>query len=192
MTGENLNDRAKEISELVSRVQKGDMDAFSKLYDIFVDPIYRYVFYKVKSVEVEDIVETVFLRVWQNVKQYKAKQGSFSSWIFRIAHNLVVDYYRKSKEKETLELDIRIADSQRQHNPIRIAEDSLDQHVLKVGLTKLKKVHQEILIYKFINDLSNKEISRILRKSEGSIRILQFRALKALKVELERMGVTNI
>ncbi len=185
-----IKDRKEEIEELVLLCQKGDLDAFAPLYDIFVDAIYRYVFYRVNSADAEDLVETVFLKVWEKLHQYKQKKNrSFSSWIFRIAHNLVVDHYRSSKEKHVEELSVQIPDLNRQHNPIRVTQGILDNDSLKKAIAKIKKQYRDIVVYKFINELSNKEIAEILGKSEGSLRILQFRALKALKRELEEMGM---
>ena len=106
-----------------------------------------------------------------------------------MAHNVVVDHYRMAEGKKFDELDYSVPDHKREHNPIDTTENALDQGVLKVALPKLRKQYQDIILYKFINDLSNAEIAVILRKSEGGVRILQFRALKALKIELERMGV---
>ncbi len=174
---------------MVELVQGGDHEAFSRLYDIFIDPIYRYIYYRVNSSDAEDLVETVFLKVWENIRQYKSKKKSFSAWVFRIAHNLVVDYYRAAKDRNFEELDMQIADQDRQHNPIKTVQNILDNQTLKIALRKLKKPYRDLVVYKFINELSNKEIAEILGKSEGSLRILQFRALKALKKELADMGV---
>lgn len=184
--GSILKDKAEEIENLVLLVQGGDKEAFSDIYNLFIDPIYRYVYYKVSEAEVDDIVETVFLKVWENIKQYKPQKKSFSAWVFRIAHNLVVDHYRSAKPFD--ELDYKIADYKREHNPIKTTEDTLEQNLLRMAMEKLKDNYREFLIYKFINDLSNREIADILGKSEGSLRILQFRALKALKQELEEIG----
>lgn len=188
VSDDSLKKRAVEIEKLVFLVQNGDQEAFSKLYDIFIDPVYKYVFYRVKDGDAEDIVENVFLRVWENIRKYQLKKNMFSAWIFRIAHNLVVDYYRSVKDKAYEELDPQTPEHRREHNPIRNTENSLDQKILKMALAKIKKQYQDIILYKFVNELSNKEISDILGKSEGSLRILQFRALKALKRELEDVG----
>ncbi len=189
MASEDLKNRKEEIEELVKASQDGSHDAFSKLYDIFIDPIYRYVYFRVNAVDAEDLVETVFLKVWENIQKYKKKKKIyFSSWIFKIAHNLVVDYYRSHKDIDSLELNIQIPDQNRQHNPIKSTQNVLNQKTLKIAINKLKKSHQQILIYKFINEFSNREIAELLKKSEGSLRILQFRALKALKKELKDIG----
>lgn len=178
-----------EIELLVKKVQQGDQGAFAKVYDALIDQIYRYVFYRVKDEEAEDIVENVFLKVWENIRKYKDEKGkSFSSWVFRIAHNLVVDHYRGAKDRKVEELDFNMADENREHNPIKTTENSIDQKVLKMALDKLKSPYKEVIIYKFINELSNSEIAEILDKNESSLRVLQFRALAMLKKELEEMG----
>lgn len=180
----------KEIEALVKLAQNGDKDAFSKLYDTLIDPLYRYVYYRVDSAEAEDLIEIVFLKVWENICSYKPQKKSFSAWVFRIAHNLIVDHYRASKDRIHDELNPHLPDQNRQHNPIKNAQTKLDNELLKKAITTIKPEYQEVILYKFINELSNKEIAEILNKSEGSLRILQFRALKALKKTLEDMGIS--
>ncbi len=102
---------------------------------------------------------------------------------------MVVDYYRNSKDKNFDELSIDVPSQDREHNPIKNIERGLDQKVLKQALRKIKKNYQDIIIYKFIHEFTNAEIAQILKKSEGSLRILQHRALKALKRELEEIGI---
>lgn len=191
MDGEQLNEKKQELEELVEAVKAGDKDAFSRVYDVLINLIYRYVFYRVKDQDVEDIVENVFVKVWVNIHSYKRRPNkTFSAWVFRIAHNLVVDYYRKSKNQNVSELSPQLPDLRREHNPIHIASQILDNENLKVALKVLKKPYQDVIIYKFINGFSNVEIAQIMKRSEGSVRILQFRALKILKDELNSMGIT--
>ena len=186
----DLSDKKEEINVLVDLVQKGDHDAFASIYDIFIDHIYRYVYYRVRQEDAEDLVETVFLKVWENIEKYSnQKNKSFSAWIFRITHNLVVDYYRAAKDRDFDELKVDIAASERDHSPIKNTEKVLDNEVLRSAILKLKKNYQDVIVYKFVNELDNSEIAAILNRSEGSLRILQFRALKALKEILKDRGV---
>ncbi len=189
----DLNNNEELIEELVVLVQRGDKDAFSKIYDFFADSIYRYVFFRVNKEDADDLIEQVFLRVWENIGKYKkTKESKFSSWVFRIAHNLVIDYYRNNKIKDVSELDLNIPTMDREHNPLAKTEDRLNILILRKALNKLKKHYREFLILKFINELSNKEIADLLDKSEGGVRILQLRALKALKAELVRLGLDKV
>jgi RNA polymerase sigma-70 factor, ECF subfamily len=178
----------EQIDELVIQAQKGDTDAFAAVYDELVSPIYRYVYFRVNKDDVEDLVELVFLKAWENIHKYKKKKKtSFSSWVFRIAHNLVIDHYRT--HKETAELDVNIPSYDREHNPIARAEKALDEENLRKALSFLKDNYKQVLVLKFLEDLSNKEIAKVMKKSEGSLRILQMRALNALKDVLANMGI---
>lgn len=180
----------EQVEQLVIKSQNGDAEAFAKVYDTFVTPIYRYIFYKVKREDVEDLVETLFLKAWENVKRYKKRDKSgFKSWIFRIAHNLVVDHYRVTREHAGL--DPRLSDTKKEANPLKLANETLNNDRLQEAIKELKPNYQQVIILKFLNELSNEEISGILKKSEGSVRILQFRALKALKQILSDMGVST-
>lgn len=191
MTANELKQKEGEIEALVLECQDGSHQAFERLYELFVDPIYRYIYYRVNAAEVEDLVETVFMKVWEKIHQYKPKKKTtFSSWIFRIAHNLVVDTYRAQTDRHVEELDPNLMSEDGIADPKSATQQALDQGTLRSALSRLKKPYREVLIHKFINDLSNKEIADILDKSEGSLRILQFRALKALKKELEDEGIS--
>lgn len=180
----------EEIDALVMRVQQGDVDSFARLYDIFITPVYRYIYYKVNPVEVEDLTELVFLKIWENIQKYQKGAYSFSAWVFRIARNLVIDHYRLFKD--TAELTDQYADEREHVSPKVRAEESLTKEHLKLALNKLQNAHREILLLKFMEDLSNEEIAAMLDKTEGSLRIMQFRALKALRKILQEMGLKDI
>ena len=178
-----------QIEELVDKFQKGDRDAFAKLYGIFVDKMYKYFYYKTTSQEEAfDLTETVFLKVWENAKSYKKQIGSsFNSWIFRIAHNLLVDHYRLNKP--SAELDNNQADLRAETSPAFLAEQSLSRSNLHRALGGLKEVYREVITLSFINGLDNTEVAEVMKKSEGSLRVLKFRALKELKRVLLEMGI---
>lgn len=178
----------EEVEKLVVSSQNGNTEAFGKLYDFYVDAIYRYIFFKVGREDALDLTENVFLKVWGNLRSYKRCKSYFSSWIFRIAHNAVVDHYRTRKQYFPLDTDV--VDEKLQNNPVVLAEQALSHEVLRTAIKKLKKKHQQILILKYINELENHEIARIMRRSESDLRILKFRALKALKLVLEHMNIT--
>lgn len=178
-----------DVESLVEKAQTGDTGAFGDLYDFFIDPIYRYIFFRVKKDDALDLTENVFLKIWENLHSYRKTEGSsFSSWVYRIAHNAVVDHYRMTKEHS--ELDANLADEKKHNDPIVRTERKMGQEALKSAISKLKKTYRQVILMKYINELENHEIARVLRKSEGSVRILKFRALKALKQILEEMNIT--
>lgn len=188
--GNNQQPDKAQVEVLVAEAQKGDSDAFAKLYDAFVNPIYRYIFYRVGSHSAEDLTELVFMKTWEHIRQYKFGQNSFSSWIFRIAHNVIIDHYRANKENE--ELSENISDHREDASAQNIAHKHFDQEVLRKAMAELKDHYRQVLILKYMNDLSNEEIVHITGRSHAGLRILQFRALRALKRILERMGICSL
>lgn len=180
----------EKVEELALLSQSGDSEAFGRIYDIFVDPIYRYMYYRVKTEEVEDLTEVVFLKAWEHIGKYKRGKHSFSAWIFRIAHNLVVDFYRsKDVRGDIVPLDEALQETiqsyEREHKPVGRTELRLNNEILHRALRTLKKSHYDFIILKFINQLSAEEISEIMGKKESALRVLQFRALKDLRTVLK-------
>ena len=172
------------IDELVIRAQKGDAEAFAQLYDQLVKPIYRYIYYRVDPAIAEDLTEDTFLKTWENLRQYKKGKFPFSAWVFRIAHNLVCDYYRQHKI-QTAEMDENMADPTVRQNPAFQVNVRFNEIRLKQAIHRLPENYQQVIILKYINELPNTEIAATLGKPEGTVRTIQFRALKQLRTLLE-------
>lgn len=177
------------LAKLVRCAQKGDAGAFGEIYDGLVAPIYRYVYYRVSSrADAEDLTEMVFLKTWEKLKQYRPqKRYPFSAWVFRIAHNVVIDYYREKPKREMLELNEEWVTEAKESDPRLSADTYFNQRDLRVALKKLPELQQQVLILKFINGFENAEIAKIIGKSVGSVRVLQFRALVRMKELLEAL-----
>lgn len=179
-----------EVDRLVSLSQRGDREAFAKLYDTFVVSVYRHIYFRVNVEDAEDLTEMVFLKAWEYLPKYqKQPQASFSAWLFTIVRNLLVDYYRMNVSHDSL--DDHVADDRLDSDPTHPLKCVLDQKTLKLALQQLKDRYQQVIILKFINDLSNEEIAHTLGRSVGNIRVLQFRALKELKSILQQMGINH-
>ena len=177
---------AAEIETLVRRAQRGNEESFAQLFDIFFEKIFRYVQFRVNRDETEDIVSDIFLKVVENLKKYTTrKKIGISAWIFRIAHNTVIDFYRKKQDL------LGLTDADTGETIIDIPNDDLTpnqrvQHnweckVVHEILQKLPSVHREILKLKFLEDFSNAEVAAITGKSEGNIRVIQLRALREMR-----------
>lgn len=172
----------RAIERLVKKAQKGDVAAFGQVYDHMILLIYRYVYYRVARREVEDLTELIFLKAWENIGRYKKQsKNTFGTWLFRIAHNVVVDYYRTHTRSEMVELSENLVCERRESDPVGAVQLKFEQQELSAALRKLPEIQQQIVVLKFINGLSNAEIARIVDKSEGAIRVIQHRSLEKLK-----------
>jgi len=176
-------DLAKELGPLVELAKKGDTEAFGKIYDILVKPVYRYIYYRVDKHVAEDLTEEAFLKAWQNLSKYKAGKHPFSAWVFRIAHNLVCDYYRKNESP--YEIDENVADTKLDASPSHQINLKLNEVKLRRAIKKLPENYQQVILLKYINEEDNIVIARVIGKSEGAVRTLQFRALEKLRSILE-------
>ena len=174
---------------LLYKIKKNDKEAFVKAYDLYVDQIHRFIYFKVGSrEEAEDLCSAVFLKTWNYILENTLKDHkTLKALLYKIARNLIIDHYRKNKNKETISLDgdngIQIIDEQQ--GAAKIMELKTDLLVLETKLPELKDEYREVIILRFVNELSIKEIAEILDKPKGNIRVLIFRALKALKELLE-------
>lgn len=172
---------AADIEELVAQSIKGNTGAFGKLYIVFVEKIYRYVYYSIQSKDIsEDITQEVFLKAWSAIDSCRGREKTFSSWLFRIAHNLMVDRLRRYNRHVTFEI-------QPMEDKIDMSsglEKNIEQQDLMKAMKCLSENQQKVIVLKFIEGMENHEIAGILGKSEGAVRILQMRALARLKKEL--------
>lgn len=175
--------KQSQIDRLVKESQNGNAAAFGEIYDVYFPQIYRYVYYKVFSEHVDDVVATVFIKAWSKISKYRKTSYPFSSWLFRIASNTVIDHYRTNKG--FYELEDRIADKSESFNPQLFTEKNLDSERVHRALRKIGPSYQEVILLKFMNDLSNREVAKILNTNENNVRTLQFRALKKLRLVLE-------
>ena len=166
--------------DLIAFAGQGDADAFGDLYERYRARIYRYVFYRVDdAAEAEDLTELVFLKAWEALEHYRARDVPFGAWLYRIAHNVVIDRHRTHKATLPLESDLVLHDAA--GNP----EDRLDWletiESLAEALSQLSPAQRQVLALRFVGGLSHAETALVLDKSEEAVRVLQHRALYALR-----------
>lgn len=172
-----------EIEELIDKAIKGDGDAFGRLYDMHVDRVYRHIRYRVASdTDAQDLTQQVFIKAWDAIGRYKRTSSPFLGWLFRISHNLVVDFFRSRKPEVEIDFDIS-ADTE--YNPEHIAESRWNQQYIRQAIRHLKSDQQQVILMRFIEDFSYSEIAAVMGKSEGAIRVIQHRGLTKLKTILE-------
>ncbi|MEK7103373.1 MAG: RNA polymerase sigma factor [Patescibacteria group bacterium] len=174
---------------LIYHIKRGHTESFAPLYDYYVQKVYRFVYLKVPSAsDAEDLTSETFLKTWQYIKESKGI-GNLQAVIYKIARNVVVDFYRKRGKALVESLD----DSE---NEIVIAdrvdltlEEKMtlksDMVLVEKALRELKDTYREIIVLHFLNDLSLKEIAKVVDRSPGAVRVMLHRGIKALKGKLK-------
>ena len=169
---------------LVERAIERDTEAFSALYSLYFDRIYRYARLRLSNpADAEDVTAAVFLSAWRSIDRFSPKhETSFAGWLFRLAHNTVVDRYRRLRD--TVSLDCPEA-------PYSVdisfpsPEAELEWHVtlaeLHTALQSLTGEQREVVLLRFVEGLSAREVGDIMGKQEGTVRGMQFRAIEALR-----------
>lgn len=173
-----------EETKLIEEAKAGRGEAFGKLYDQYVAPIYRFVLVRVSNrAEAEDLTQHVFLKAWQNIRRYREREGiPFTSWLYRIARNAVIDHYRTRRDHEDIEG--AAARNLAEDFPVQEVEYTLQIEEVHRAFVVLTPGERDVILLRFMEELSVKEVAAILEKSEGTIRVMQHRGLKKLKGEL--------
>jgi len=170
---------------LIQRAVGRDPDAFGRLYDMYVDRVYRHIYYRVSNVaDAEDLTQQVFLKAWQAIGRYRKMASPFLAWLITISHNLVVDFYRTRKDKTYLEAEVVAGDLA--SNPERVTEARFDQQKLRRAILQLRGEQQKVIMLRFIEGFGYEEIAPLLGKREGAVRVIQHRALAKLRNILEK------
>jgi len=171
----------RDEESLVRRAQQKDAQALAQLYEAYFDKIYRYIIMRIRNeMEAEDMTQQVFMKMLQSISAYKSKGVPFSSWIYRIAHNLVIDFLRQQSKKATVDIEV-IPLPAAGDDPQHTLEKQIDVEDLKKATRQLTIAQQEVLSLRFAAELSIAECAGIMGKSEGAIKALQHSAVLALR-----------
>jgi RNA polymerase sigma-70 factor (ECF subfamily) len=187
MVTDNINDPSNlSIDEIIDRAIAGDLDAFGCLYEKNVDRIYNYIYYRTGNhTDAEDLTSKVFIRAINHINRYRKTEVPFSAWLYRIAHNLVANWYRDRKRRQDITLDenVEIRDKS-EHLESGLVNDEYRLSLLQL-LNQLPPERQQLLILKYVEQLPNDEIGKIMGRSEGAIKSLYHRTLLTLRDKLE-------
>ena len=170
----------QDEESLVQRAKQRDQKALTQLYERYFDGIYRYVALRIgDKVEAEDMTQQVFLKALQSISSFKWRGIPFSAWLYRIAHNQVVDYLRKSKKRPATLFDESLPSSD--NNPQLLTEHSLEIEQLLSATRRLTEAQREVISLRFAGELSTAQVAKIMGKSEGAIKALQHSAIVSLR-----------
>ena len=167
--------------QLVEKAKNGNQHAFTQLYDQHFDKIFRYIYVRLKNqAESEDLTQEVFIKAINAIGSYKYEGAPFASWLFRIAHNQVIDFVRKRDKQKTAPLDEALNYAGNE-DPVASTEYRLDVAELIEAIGQLPPAQREVVSLRFIADLPIAEVAKILGKSQGTIKALQFNATASLR-----------
>jgi RNA polymerase sigma-70 factor (ECF subfamily) len=170
----------QDEQSLIRRAQQHDQVALTQLYEENFDRIYRYIVLKIGDrTEAEDMTQQVFLNVLKSISSYKWQGMPFTSWLYRIAHNQIVDYLRKKSRRTNVPLDESIAAVG--DDPEHAAVQRIEIEELTVAAKKLTRAQREVISLRFAGELSVGEVAKVMGKSEGAIKALQHSAIIALR-----------
>lgn len=170
--------------QLLQRAKKFEEAAIAELYDEYAPMIYRYLYRRVSDEHVaEDLTGDVFLRALEAIQNDNFWHTSFRAWIYRIAHNLVVDHYRDKSSEDLLSLDERLIASVEM--PESAKADPLSFRRLRLAMRQLTPSQEQVIVLRFGEQLTSREVAEIMGKSTGAVELLQHRALKKMRRFLE-------
>lgn len=172
---------------LIAQAQRGDQEAVTLLYETYVDVIFAYIRYRVDSKSTaEDLTSEVFLRMVRSLASYRDQGIPFRAWLFRIAYNLVIDFYRQREKTDAVPLTDAFENDDT--DPLIRLARSEDHVRLRLAIRELPDDYQNLLLLRFVENLPHTEIAKITNKSAVALRAMQHRALKALAIQFERLG----
>ncbi len=176
---------------LILRLKKHDPEAFTEMYDTFVDRIYRFVLFKVSSVEeAEDITSEVFLKTWEYFSRENADVKHLSAFLYQMSRNMVIDYYRQRARHVSVPLSWEHDKTQDIPDPKQNLAETIAHNMafqqLSLCLNTLKDEYKEVVVLHYIEGYSTREIATILGKKKGNVRVILHRALRTLEEVMKK------
>ena len=184
---QELHNGSEEL--LIKEAIAGDKQAFGRLYELYADPIFSYLYYRIgERSEAADMTGIVFLKAWENLPGFgtKGRSLNFRAWLYRIAHNTMIDHHRTAKNEVALD-DIPEQVDKLPHAS-RLVEESEQLDEVRRALEELDDLSKQVVILRYISGLGSKETASILGIKNGNVRVIQYRAMKKLRMV---MGVED-
>lgn len=174
-------------AELIAQAQAGDPAAFEQLYELYHEPIFSYIFYRVGHQHLaEDLAGDTFVKMVSKIHLYKPGGKPFLAWLYTVAGNLVRDTIRREKRLSWVPIDER--DILSQDSLITMIGKKLKQEQLVSALHKLTEDQRQVIVLRFIEGYTSMEVADRLGKTVTGIKALQRRAIKSLRNQLEKEG----
>ncbi len=169
-----------EVDKSRTEARRYNEDKLASLYEEYYDKIAHYAYVRIGiRTEAEDIAGEVFLKALNSLKSYKERGIPMQAWLFRIAHNLVVDYLRKMAKRKTVPIDT--VDAEADEDPATVAEKKVELERVTKAMEQITPEQREVLSLRFFGGLTSKEVASILNKSDGAVREMQRAAIGKLR-----------
>ena len=174
-------------ADLVRRAHRGDVDAVGQLYDRHHEHIFRYVCSRVRDGHLaEDLTGEIFTRMVVSLPDYRLTGVPFRAWLYRIAHNLIVDHYRKESGRVLVPLHDAEGQSEDGDNPVSAVERRLTMEQVRRALDRLDPVQREVVTLRFLAGLSLREVALAVDRTVDAVKSLQHRGLTTLRAALKQ------
>lgn len=181
-----------EIQELVQRAQDGDREAFGEIYERLAPKVYNYLYHHTNGQAqlAEDLAEEVFVKVLEKLARYQNRGLPFASWVYRIAHNHLVDYFRTLPKSGVLSIDdcYDLAESRAEKS----LNDALTHNELAGALQRLTEDQRRVVVLRFLQGMNINETARTIGKTEDAVKKLQARGLMALRRALGGLNLADL
>jgi RNA polymerase sigma-70 factor (ECF subfamily) len=172
---------ADEMQLLAAALQFDEV-ALSELYDRYEAKIYNYIYRRCgEQALAEDLTAQVFLKMLESIRDNKSWHSSFSGWLYRIAHNLVIDHYRRRDRQPSVNIDDAPPTASDLEDPVETAQMNIDAERLRAAIGRLTDEQSEVVSLRFLEGYSIAEVAAMVGRSEGAIKALQYRAVAALR-----------
>lgn len=173
------------MERLVERAQAGDAEAFGLIYDRYLETVFRYVYFRVRSrVLAEDLTQEAFLRALRRINSFTWQGRDLGAWLVTIARNLVADHFKSGRHRlEMPTSEIPGADRQEwgpEGRPEAAVVDKVTNQALLEAVSRLGAEQRECIVLRFLHGFSVAETARVMGKKEGAIKALQYRAVRSL------------
>ncbi len=182
LRGDNTHATDADQQLLLDKAGRGDPAALGQLYDQYADRIYSYIYHRVGSADIaEDLTGQAFMRMLEAIQSNRGWRTSFSGWLYRIAHNLVIDHYRRGHRASFVDIEDTTTLKAPTGDPLRAVEAKLDNERLRSALKQLTEEQAQVIVLRFLEERSIAEAAAAMDKTEGAIKALQYRAVLALR-----------
>jgi RNA polymerase sigma-70 factor (ECF subfamily) len=184
-SGGNMPITEAHEAELLAAARTYDEAALSELYDRYESKIYSYIYRRTGDESLaEDMTSQVFVKLLESIRDEKAWHSSFSGWLYRIAHNLVVDHYRRRQRQNTVNIEETGPTPIDVHDPEATVAATLDAERLRAAIRRLTAEQAEVVTLRFLEGYNVAEVAAMLGRTEGAVKALQYRAVTTLRLFL--------